>query len=820
MIYGCWGNLVLYWLVLGCVCVAIGILAFKKASLAVWSLGILLFLMFFSKYSETSFLVQSTLWVSILSILAIFNLTPLRMRILTHALFRYYLRRKPSLSSTEREALAAGTVGWEGDLFQGNPDFNLLFSKPASILTDTEEAFLQGPVQDLCRKIDDWQITHELADLPEEVWAFLKEKRFFGMIIPKRYGGLEFSATMVAHVLTILYGKSVSVATTVGVPNSLGPAELLLKYGTDAEKDYYLPRLATGIEIPCFALTGIEAGSDAASMPDRGIVCEKMYQGKKTQGILLNWNKRYITLCPVATVIGLAFRLFDPEHLLGSEPDLGITCALIPADTPGITRGLRHYPLNTAFMNGPTQGKDVFIPLDKIIGGAKMAGLGWRMLMECLSAGRAISLPASSAGAATVAVLASSAYAAIRTQFGVSIGKFGGIEEVLARIAGNAYIIMATIRMTAAEIDRGGSPSVASAITKYHTTELGRQVIQDAMDLHGGKAICLGPNNYLGRGYQEYPIGITVEGANILTRNLIIFGQGLIRCHAYAREELESAISSDQARFDEAIWAHAGAWISHALRSFVFGVTRVRLAPYARERVYIRLIERFSACLACISDVAMFAFGGSLKREEGISARLGDLLSYLYLSSAVIKQYKDEGSHTEDLPIVHWALQTLLYQTETTLYDLIQNFPKMFRWILKFILLPWGRTLKKPKDYLAHEIALLMQSESATRTRLTRLVFKEARPNHPLGNLEAAFHQVLAVHPLETKIRHAAKRGEVVGLTFLEQIENAAQKGILTEQEALELKTAEHARLAVLAVDAFETSALARVKTSRTSRKK
>ena len=790
----------------------IGVLAAKQASISVWAISFVIVGLLEVEYGSPGIVLQCTLCL-IAVLLIIGCIKPLRRILLTRYFFKKASRVMPSMSSTEREALQAGTVSWEGDLFSGNPDFSILLDAPVVQLTVEEKAFLEGPTHELCRLIDDWDITHNRTDLPPEIWTFIKHHGFLGMIIPKEYGGHGFSATAQMSILAKLYGRSVSVATTVSVPNSLGPAELLLKYGTEEQKNYYLPRLANGNEIPCFALTGPNAGSDAASIPDQGIVCHQLINGQEVLGIRLNWDKRYITLCPVATVIGLAFRLFDPENLLGKGQDVGISCALIPAETPGVVKGRRHFPLNTAFLNGPTQGKDVFVPIDCLIGGALMAGQGWRMLMECLSAGRAISLPSSASGGTQAAALASGAYARVRKQFNQPIAKFEGIEEPLARIAANTYIIDAGLTMTAAAIDHGAKPSVAGAILKYHTTERARQVCIDAMDIHGGKGICLGPNNYLGRAYQMAPISITVEGANILSRSLIIFGQGAIRCHPYVFQEMESIRNHDIPAFDRAFWGHCSFFFSHLIKSLVFAVTDARLtrAPSSSMYRYYQRIHRYSANLAFLADFSMMILGGKLKRKEKLSARLGDVLSYLYLASAVLKRFHHDGEPESDRPLVEWCCQHLFYECDMAIQGVIGNFPARWaRIVLKIIVQPFGQRLRKPSDKLGHQLACLLTTPGAARARLSRLTFCEVLDNCPLGQLEDAFQKLCAVEALEKKVSQAFKDNTLKSLTLLDQINEAESQGILNKEEAYHLRGAEIARQKVIAVDDFSHEELCR----------
>lgn len=798
---------------------AAGILLTRQAAVSVWAICFALFSTLVFLYGSPGIISQITL-ILIELVLIVGAIKPLRRVLLSQYFFKAVSKAMPAMSSTEREALEAGTVSWEGDLFSGDPDFSVLRNSPTIRLTDEEQAFLDGPVNTLCSMIDDWDITHNLTNLPPEIWQFIKENKFLGMIIPKRYGGLEFSATAQMSILVKVYGRSITAATTISVPNSLGPGELLLKYGTEEQKNYYLPRLADGREIPCFALTGPNAGSDAASIPDKGVVCYQEQNGKKVLGIRLNWDKRYITLCPVATVIGLAFRLFDPDNLLGKGEDVGISCALIPANTPGITKGRRHFPLNTGFLNGPTQGKDVFIPMDYLIGGVGMAGCGWRMLMECLSAGRAISLPSSANGGAQAAALASGAYARIRKQFNQPIGKFEGIEEPLARIAANTYIIDAAVTMAAAAIDNGAKPSVVGAILKYHTTELARQVSCDSMDIHGGKGICLGPNNYLGRGYQGSPIAITVEGANILTRSLIIFGQGAIRCHPYVFKELESIRNNDLVAFDNAFFAHAGFIIANLTKSILFGWTDAHMsrAPVSSMKRYYQLLHKYSANLAFLADFSMTLLGGDLKRKEKLSSRLGDMLSSLYLLSAVLKRFHEDAEPQADLPIVEWSCQQLLYECETAMHGVIVNFPVGWaRIVLRFILKPLGNRRNKPNDQLGHRLARILIEPCEARSRLTRLVYSKPGDNCPLGRMEEAFHKICAAEELEKRVMRSVKDHVLKSLTLLEQINEALACGLLTEKEANQLTEAEMARQDVIKVDDFNDEELRRPHSAKSS---
>ena len=745
-------------------------------------------------------------------LLLLLNVRPLRLRAVTRPFLRSYRRLLPSMSVTEREALDAGTVWWDGELFSGGPDWHKLMSAKAPALTQAEQAFLDGPCEDLCAMLDDWDITHTRADLPPAVWSFIKQNGFFAMIIPRRYGGLEFSAYAHSCVLIKLASRSGVASSTVAVPNSLGPAELLLHYGTDAQKDYFLPRLARGEEVPCFALTGPRAGSDAASIPDTGVICKGPWQGSEIVGIRLNFSKRYITLAPVATVVGLAFRLFDPQQLMGERTDLGITCALIPHDTPGVSIGRRHFPLNVPFQNGPIQGQDVFVPLDAIIGGFAMAGQGWRMLVEQLSVGRCISLPSSATGGAQAAVYASAAYARIRRQFNMPIGRFEGVEQVLARMAARTYIMDAGRSVTAGAIDGGEKPSVPSAMLKYHATEFGRMIGNDAMDVHGGKGICLGPKNYLGRGYQIVPVAITVEGANILTRSLIIFGQGAVRCHPFVLREMNAARNPDHAagiaEFDRALMGHVGFAISNAARSLVMALTFARFTRVPQTGAtmrYFQHVNRYSASFALATDIAMLALGGYLKKKETLSARLGDVLSAMYLASMVLKHHENQGREAADLPLVEWACRSLLYQAQEQLHLFLRNFPnRPLAALMRLLIFPRGLTYFPPSDRLGRDIAELLMNPTATRERLSTYIYKTQQSHNPLGLLQEALVLSTMAESLEKRIRvDGVKTGQVTALDLPGQISQAVALGILNAAEAAVLRDYDAKVSNLIAVDDF-----------------
>ncbi|WP_233965478.1 acyl-CoA dehydrogenase FadE [Pectobacterium versatile] len=788
--------------------IIIGAMFYHRLSLL---LGSAILLAYFAAMSA---MLLWPVWLMIPLVILLVPITvpALRQKLVSASALRMFQKVMPPMSNTEKEAIDAGTTWWEGDLFRGAPDWKKLHNYPRPQLTVEEQAFIDGPVAEACRMANDFEITHERADIPPELWEFLKEHRFFAMIIKKQYGGLEFSAYAQAQVLQKLAGVSSIVAITVGVPNSLGPGELLQHYGTEAQKDHYLPRLARGQEVPCFALTSPEAGSDAGSIPDTGIVCYGNWHGEQVVGMRLTWNKRYITLAPVATVLGLAFKLYDPDHLLGDQDDVGITCALIPTDTDGVKIGRRHFPLNVPFQNGPTQGENIFVPLDYIIGGAKMAGQGWRMLMECLSVGRGITLPSNSTGGLKSIALGIGAYAHIRRQFKISIGKMEGIEEPLARIAGNAYVMDAAATLITSGIMQGEKPAVLSAIVKYHCTHRGQRSVLDAMDIAGGKGICLGPSNFLARSYQGAPIAITVEGANILTRSMIIFGQGAIRCHPYVLEEMAAAQDNDVSRFDRSLVGHIGHVGSNKVRSFWLGLTNGRLssAPVNdKTRRYYQQLNRLSANLALLADVSMAVLGGSLKRRERISARLGDILSQLYLASATLKRYEDEGRQKADLPLVHWGVQDSLHQAEQALDDLLRNFPnRAVAGLLTFIIFPLGLRCAAPSDRLDHEVAKILQTPSETRSRLGRGQYLVASEHNPIGLLEEALLDIMAAEPIYQRLSKASDKP--LPFMRLDQLaEQALIEGQITAEEADILTKAEASRLRSINVDDFAFDALA-----------
>jgi acyl-CoA dehydrogenase len=789
---------------------AIWTLAYFRAKLPVWTAAIAVLLALAMFTGNPGSPLWRLIWLIFLATALVLNVPALRRHLVSKPLLSLFRTMLPPISRTEREALEAGTVWWDGELFSGSPDWQKLLSRPEPRLTAEEEAFLNGPVEELCRMIDDWRIAEEFRDLPAEVWQFIREKGFFGLIIPEEYGGLGFSALAHSDVIMKIASRSYAAAVTVMVPNSLGPAELLLRYGTQEQKDYYLPRLAKGEEVPCFALTAPEAGSDAASIPDTGVVCKGTYAGEETVGILLNWDKRYITLGPVATVIGLAFRLFDPEHLLGDRDVPGITLALVPVATPGITIGTRHDPLGIPFQNGPNCGRDVFIPVDFVIGGPAGVGQGWRMLMEGLAAGRSISLPALSAGGAKLVARAVGAYARIRRQFRLPIGRFEGIEESLARIAGSAYLMDAARTMTCGAVDTGERPSVVSAIVKYHCTERMRGAVNDGMDVMGGYAISMGPRNLIGRLYQAAPIGVTVEGANILTRSMIIFGQGVIRCHPYILKEMQAAADDDPARglaeFDRLLCDHVGYAVANAARSLFHGMTGGRLikVPSSPAQRYLQAATRLSISFALAADVTLLTLGGTLKRREKLSGRLADILGHLYLVSALLKRFDEREWPGTELPLVKWGCEDSLLKIQESFTGLLRNLPfRPAAWLLRLCIFPLGRPFAGPSDSVGRQVADIILEPSAVRDRLTAGIFLPVEPDEPLGRLEKALVKVIAAEPVERKLRDAVREGQIRAGTEEDTIDAGFRAGIITRQEADKMRLALEARREVIRVDDF-----------------
>jgi len=787
-------------------------LAYREASASLWVALLAGSIAAITFGADTQWQLSVFLWLMAGGLILLLGVPAIRQKIITAKLLALFRKVAPAMSKTEREALEAGSIWWDAELFSGRPNWDKLLNTPRPQLSKQEQAFLDGPVETLCEMLDDWKITHEDQDLPPEVWGFIQQKRFFGLVIPEEYGGLGFSAQAHSAVVMKISSRSIVAAVTVMVPNSLGPGKLLLHYGTQAQRDHYLPRLARGEEIPCFALTGPDAGSDAGALPDTGIVTHGQWEGKTVLGVRLNWEKRYITLGPVATIIGLAFHLYDPEHLLGKEENLGITLALIPRNTPGVTIGARHIPIDIPFQNGPNWGKDVFIPMSQLVGEQEFIGKGWRMLMESLAEGRSISLPALSVGAAKVSSRYTGAYAAIRQQFNMPIGRFEGVEEALARIAGLTYQMDAARKLTLCALDAGEMPSVISAIIKYHLTEGYRQLINDAMDIQAGSGISLGPSNLIGRTYQSLPIAVTVEGANILTRNMIIFGQGAMRCHPWIMKEFAAVETKDPARaiadFDHAIFGHIGFFLGNAARSLFLGITRGRLShsPVAGPaRHYYQRLNWMSSAFALAADTTMMTLGAALKRKERLSARLGDVLSEMYLTSAMLKQFEDDGCREEDLPLLHWACGHSFHRMQESLRLLARNLPfRPVGWVLRLFLFPSGLPYAPPDDRISHKAAQLLLHPGGSRDRLTQGIFLTDDERFRQGVIEQAFSQAAVTAPIEKTLRKAHHAGTLTAEGRIEQALEALEKGLISEQELEDIKKMHLLRRQVITVDSFE----------------
>ncbi|MHC1654173.1 acyl-CoA dehydrogenase [Stenotrophomonas maltophilia] len=790
--------------------------AYHRMRLVTWTLisvALLVACWFIPYVNQTATIVAA----AVLAVIAVPLLLPfIRKPLLTGPMMKVFRKVLPPLSQTERIALETGSVGFEGELFTGDPDWNILLNYPKPQLTAEEQAFLDGPVEELCAMVNDWEITHVHADLPPELWAFIKKNKFFGMIIPKEYGGLGFSALAHHKVIQKLASVSSVVSSTVGVPNSLGPGELLVHYGTQEQKDQYLPRLADGREVPCFGLTGPFAGSDATSIPDYGIVCKGEWNGEQVLGVKLTFDKRYITLAPVASLIGLAFRMYDPDGLIGDTRDIGITLGLLPRDTAGVEIGRRHFPLNSTFQNGPIRGKDVFIPLTQLIGGAAMAGKGWNMLNECLAVGRSITLPSTASGGAKAGAAVTGAYARIRKQFGLSVGRFEGVEEALARIGGKAYKISALSQATAAAVDRGDVPSVPSAIAKYHCTSMSREVISDMMDVIGGKGIILGPRNFAGRSWQAAPIAITVEGANIMTRSLLIFGQGAILCHPWVLKEMKAAQDPDTRaglqEFDHSLFGHIRYGLSNAVRSFWFGLTGARFgaAPGdAYTRRYFRKLDRYSANLALMADISMMTLGGKLKFKESLSGRLGDVLSHVYMTSAMLKRYHDEGAPQADQPLLAWAFHDSVHKIEESLSAALRNFPiRPIGWLMWALIFPLGRRAEAPGDRLSRRVAALLMAPNEARDRLASGVFLTPCENNPGGRINSYLSKAIMAEPVERKFLKALKSKGIEALDFKAQLDEAVAEGVITQDERSLLEELRTLTLDTITVDDFDTHEL------------
>ncbi len=782
-------------------------LAFVGRGWLAWTVGLAII---FATWAISAMGV-SAVFVTLLVIAALLALItgwpPLRRALFSRALMPVMGKVLPRIGDTERVALEAGTVWWDAQIFSGMPDWQYLLAFECQPLSAREQAFLDGPVTTLCRMMNDWEI-EQRRGLSDETWAFLKRERFFGMIIPEQYGGLGFSEIGHSRVVTRIASRSIAAGVTVMVPNSLGPAELLLDYGTEEQKDHYLPRLADGREIPCFALTGPEAGSDAAATQSSGVVERGTWQGNEVLGIRLNWNKRYITLAPVATLIGLAFRLRDPHGLLGDTEDLGITCALVASDLPGITIGAHHDPMGVPFANGPITGEDVFVPLDAIIGGREQIGHGWRMLMESLAAGRSISLPALSVGAVQMATRISGAYATVREQFDTPIGRFEGIEEPLARIAGMTFMMSATRTLTCGALDAGERPAVLGSIAKAYLTEGMREVVSDAMDIRAGSAIQRGPRNSLSRMWMAVPIGITVEGANILTRSMIIYGQGAIRCHPFVQKLIKAVDEKDHARLDKAVFGYVNFVVTRALRALLLGLSGSRLArvPDTPDmKRFHQHLSRFSAAFAFVSDLSMGVLGGSLKRREKISGRLADALAWQYLAAATLKRYHDEPKLSSNYDLARWATALALYRVQEALIGVLDNLPSpLLAALARVIVFPLGAHFRPPSDKLGRRAAITILENREARIHLSEDIYVPEGDEVGLGALEAALEKAVRAMPIETKMRNAVREGRLERAPGHMLDDMALAAGVISEEEYQLLDTAREARRQVVQVDVFD----------------
>lgn len=779
---------------------AILLLGYYGAPLILWSVVTLLLMVGWG--------VSSTVIAVTVMILLIFNIKPIRKIMISQFLLKIMKGIMPQISETERVALEAGVVWADAEIFSGKPNFKRLMNEPYPQLTAEEKAFMDGPVEKLCAMTDDWAIWKS-RQIPENVMKCLKEEGFLGMIIPKEYGGLGFSALCHSEVVMKVSSRSLAVGVTLMVPNSLGPAELLIHYGTKEQKDKYLPRLAKGLEMPCFGLTEPNAGSDAGAVTSNGV----LFKGDDGEiYIKLNWEKRWITLAAISTLIGLAFRLKDPQNLLGRGEDLGITAALIPSNTKGVVIGRRHDPLGVAFYNCPTQGHDVVVKAkDAIIGGLDGAGHGWKMLMECLAAGRGISLPAQSVAGAKLSFMAASAHATIRKQFGVSIGKFEGVEEPLGRIGGTTYYIEAMRKYTCSALDQGFKPPVITAIAKYNSTEMLRKSVTDAMDIMGGAGISMGPRNLMAIPYISMPIGITVEGANILTRTLIVFGQGALRAHPYAFKEVDAIGKGDLDGFDDAFWGHIGHVVRNSFRSVILSLTRARLTSRGyggRVGRHFQKMAWASATFAIMADMAMGLLGGNLKFKEKITGRFADYLSWMYIGVAVLRRYEAEGQRKEDLPFVHYSMRVAFHEMQKAMDGILANFDvPVIGLLFKGPLFFWSSLNKfseGPFDWMGHKIATLMMADSEQRSRLGEGIYLPKDPTQQLARLETAFKVIKRSEDIERKVRAAVKSKQLPKVKGPKLFDEALAKGVISAQEKQDLLKAEELRWDAIQVDDFD----------------
>ncbi|MFC6167789.1 acyl-CoA dehydrogenase [Acinetobacter terrestris] len=739
----------------------------------------------------------------------------LRMALITKPAYKALANAMPTMSVTEREALDAGTSWWEKDLFMGAPDWSKFESYPYPTLSAEEQSFLDNEVEHLCSMLNDWEIHHHLKDLPPEAWSYIRENGFLGLIIPKEYGGRAFSSFAQSRIMSKIASRSLTAAVSCMVPNSLGPGELLLHYGTEEQKNRYLPGLAKGEEIPCFGLTSPEAGSDAGAIPDTGVVCYGEFEGQQILGLRMHFSKRWITLAPIATVIGLAFKLYDPDGLLGDKTKIeyGITCALIPASHEGVKVGARHNP-GSPFMNGTVDGKDVFIPLDWIIGGSKNIGKGWRMLMECLAVGRGISLPALSTAASEMTYLTVGAFAKIRQQFKISVGKFEGVQEATSDIASDTYMLEAFRYLVTCGLNLGGKPAVMTAMAKYYATETMRRVVNHGMDVVGGRAVQMGPRNFLALAYQAIPVSITVEGANILSRSLMIFGQGSMRCHPYLFEELQLLQAKDKetalTTFNEMLFNHLGYTFNRTARAFAYGyIGGSSDAPKSADEFtlpYYKIINRLSTDFALTADMCLGLLAGDIKRKEMLSGRLADIHANLFMSTAILKYY-EHGKKTEAEQVhAKLALEKSLFNAQEAFYGLFANFPVgIAAGLVKFICFPLGRPVHKPSDALKRQAGEIIMQDNAFRDELKKHVFYNTDADDVTGRMESTFNMLLELEPLWDKFKKAESKGQFKGLTFDERLADAVEIGFVTQEEAASLLTYNVKRYDSMLTDVFDS---------------
>lgn len=776
------------------------VVLYRATNSLVWEIGSVLYLIAATFFIGLPFIPGLILWVLIISAIVIVQVEPVRM-LIGDILYKTAGKSIPKLSKTEEEALNAGDTWLEEDIFVGKPNWERLASISTQLSAE-EQAFLDNETQTLCSMLDNWEVSQE-RDLPAKVWTYIKESGFLGLVIPKEYGGKGFSARAHSDVVMKVASRSGVAAVTVMVPNSLGPGELINYYGTDEQKSYYLPRLAKGIDIPCFALTEPEAGSDATSIQSSAIVVEKKIDGKKVLGLNITLDKRWITLAPVATLIGLAVNLKDPDGLLKGEGQEGITCVLIPRDTEHLEIGNRHLPADQPFMNGTVRGKDIFVPITTIIGGQKRAGTGWQMLVECLSIGRSISLPALGAASSSVSYLTSGAFARIRRQFNVEIAQFEGIAEKLAEVAGLNYIINATRLLTVAAVNEHKKPSVASAITKYFNTELGRTTVNTAMDIHAGRAVVVGPRNYLTNMYQAIPISITVEGANIMSRNLLIFGQGSMACHPFIRDEFYAISAENKEAFRTLIWNHIQYFMQNLAKTICSAWTGglfISTPDNPMKREYKRL-ARLSHAFAWLADLSLIFLGGELKRKERLSARLADGMSYLYMAMASLRAAQMNGDHPDEQVHAKWAVDYCFYHAQKSMIALCQNFPsRPLGFLMRLLAFPFGQTMRYPTDKLEQKLARLMTSNNHYRDRMKNHVFLSGDPQQAIDRMEHALQLIIETEELSHKV---ADLKRYKSSQLKEKLQEKVSSGGITQQEMERLLAVDEARWDAVLVDEF-----------------